>query len=54
MNYTINPIIYKLFTRLTPQEQADFLKDMLKIEEDFEPSDDKRFDNADGVVYEEV
>jgi len=22
-------------------------------EEDFEPSDDKRFDNADGVIYEE-
>lgn len=24
------------------------------IEEDFEPSDDKRFDNMDGVVYEEI
>ena len=34
MNYIINPIIYKLFLKLTPQEQADFLKDMLKIEEE--------------------
>ena len=23
-----------------------------ELDEDFEPSDDKRFDNADGVVYE--
>jgi hypothetical protein len=58
MSHTISPIIYKLFTKLSAQEQADFLRDMLKIEaerieeEDFEPSDDKRFDNADGVVYE--
>lgn len=33
MNYIINPIIYKLFLKLTPQEQAKFLEDMLKIEE---------------------
>jgi hypothetical protein len=31
---TIDPRIYKLFTRLSPQEQTDFLKDLLKIEEE--------------------
>ena len=34
MNYTIDPRVYELFTKLTPQQQADFLKDMLKIEEE--------------------
>jgi hypothetical protein len=34
MNYTISPIIYKLFMRLSTEEQTNFLKDMLKIEEE--------------------
>jgi hypothetical protein len=31
--YTIDPRVYKLFTKLSPQQQADFLKEMLKIQE---------------------
>jgi hypothetical protein len=34
MNYTINPIIYKLFLRLTPQQRADFIRDLMKIKEE--------------------
>jgi|688.fasta_scaffold1799547_2 hypothetical protein len=34
MNYTIDPRIYELFKKLSPQEQAEFLKEMLKIEEE--------------------
>ena len=41
---------------LTDGEMLDMIYRMTfkEDEEDFEPSDDKRFDNADGVVYEEV
>jgi hypothetical protein len=34
MNYTISPIIYKLFLRLTPQQRADFIRDLMKIKEE--------------------
>jgi hypothetical protein len=34
MNYTISPIIYKLFLKLTPQQRADFIKDLMKIKEE--------------------
>jgi hypothetical protein len=32
--YTIDPKVYKLFTKLSPQQQADFLKDLLKLHEE--------------------
>ena len=35
--------------------ETEYVYDTIAEEiQDFEPSDDKRFDNADGVVYEEV
>jgi hypothetical protein len=34
MNYTIDPRIYELFQKLTNQQRYDFMKDLLKIEEE--------------------
>lgn len=45
MNYTISPIIYKLFMRLSTEEQMNFLKDMLKIEQE-RIQDEKIHDNG--------
>ena len=41
-------------TDKTVQGIMEDVEEALQQELDFEPSDDKRFDNADGVVYEEV
>jgi hypothetical protein len=32
--YTIDPRVYKLFTKLSAEERADFLKDLLKLHEE--------------------
>ena len=37
---------------MSDEELKDQYEFFFEDEEDFEPSDDKRFDNADGVVYE--
>ena len=31
--YTIDPRVYELFTKLSAEERANFLKDLLKISE---------------------
>ena len=41
-------------TDKTVQGIMEDVEEALQQELDFEPSDDKRFDNADGVVYEEI
>ena len=43
-----------VLTDKTVQGIMEDVEEALQQELDFEPSDDKRFDNADGVVYEEV
>ena len=41
-----------VLTDKTVQGIMEDVEEALQQELDFEPSDDKRFDNADGVVYE--
>ena len=43
-----------VLTDKTVQGIMEDVEEALQQELDFEPSDDKRFDNADGVVYEEI
>ena len=39
MSYTIDPRIYELFQKLTDQQRYDFIKDLIKIEEERKQND---------------
>ena len=54
MDYKINPRIYELFQKLSPQDRENFLKDMLKIEEESKRKKKYKVIATEEIWYEKI